>query len=94
MDYHKKKIRMEILFYDACLLIMKDKGEIFGIAGLYTNNTINVKTETFMKKERKEIIGAKFKAKKQIILEIVISRDFNGYCIIIEVESIILVQKK
>lgn len=43
---------MEILFYDACLLIIKNKGENFVIARLQTDNTLNIRTEAFMKKER------------------------------------------
>ena len=49
--------------YDACLLITKDGGENFGIVGLQTDDTLNIKTEAFIKKEEKEIIESKFKAK-------------------------------
>lgn len=82
---------MEMSPYNAYLLIMKDKGENFGIVGLQTDNTLNIGTQAFMKKEKKEIIKAKFKAKNQILLEIGVFGDFNGYCIIIEVESIIII---
>lgn len=34
LDYHKKKLSMEILFYIACLLITKNKGENLNIARL------------------------------------------------------------
>ena len=34
LDHHKEKLRMEISSYDICLLITKDGGENFGIAGL------------------------------------------------------------
>ena len=82
-----------MLSYNAYLLITKDKGENFGIARLQTDNTLNIRTETFIKKEEKEIIEAKFKAKIQIMLEIGVSGDFNNCRIIIRVESIIVVQK-
>ncbi len=82
---------MEMSYYDACLLITKDKSENFGIAGLQTDDTLNIGTEAFMKKEEKEILKAKFKAKTQTILETCISGDFNGCLIIIEAKSIMIV---
>lgn len=54
---------MEILFYIACLLITKDKGENLNIARLQTNNTFNVGIKAFMNKKKAEIIKAKFKTK-------------------------------
>lgn len=50
LDYYKEKMGMKILFYDAYLLITKDKGVNFAIIGLLTNNTLNIKIETFMNK--------------------------------------------
>ncbi len=82
-----------MLPYDACLLITKDEGENFGITGLQTNDTLNVGTETFMKKKEKEILEAKFKAKTQRMLETGVSGDFNACRMTIEAESIIGVQK-
>ncbi len=84
---------MEISLYDTYLPITKDGGENFGIAEFQTDNTFNVGTETFMKKEEKEILEAKFKVKTQTILETSVSGNFNGYCMKIEVESIVVVQK-
>ncbi len=49
--------------------------------------------EVFIKKEEKEIIEAKFKAKNQTILETGVSGDFNGCRITIRAESIMVVQK-
>lgn len=46
-----------------------------------------------MKKVEKEIIEAKFEAKNQIMLKTNVLRDFNGYCMIIGAESIIVIQK-
>lgn len=93
LDSYKKKLRIEMTFYDTCLFITKDSGNNIGIVGLQTDDTVNVGTETFIKKEEKEIIRAKFKAKDQIIPEIGISPDFNGCSMTIEVESIINLQK-
>ena len=84
---------MEISSYNTCLLITKDGGENFGIAGLQTENTLNIGTEAFMKIEETEIVEAKFKAKTRTILETGASRDFNGYRMTIEAESIMVVQK-
>ena len=84
---------MEMSFYDACLLITKNGGENFGIAGFQMDDTLNVGTEAFMKKEETEIVEAKFKAKTRIILEIGVSEDFNGCRMTIEAESIMVVQK-
>ena len=52
-----------MLFYDTHLLITKDKSKNFGIIGLQTDNTFNIKTKIFINKEETEIIEAKFKAK-------------------------------
>lgn len=84
---------MEMSFYDLCLLITKDGDENFGIARFQTDNTLNIGKDTFKKKEEKEIIEAKFKAENQIIIEIGISRNFNGCCIIIKAKSIMIIQK-
>ena len=93
LDHHKEKLGMEITLYDACLLITKDGGKNFGIAGLQTDNTLNVGTETFMKKEETKIIKANFKAKTQTILQTGTARDFNGCRMTIQNESIMVVQK-
>ena len=82
---------MEMLPYDTCLFITKDSGENFDIAGLQTDDTLNVGTEAFMKKKETEIMEAKFKAKTRTILEIGALGDFNGYRMTIEVEYIIIV---
>ena len=79
--------------YDAYLFITKDGGENFGIAGLQTDNTLNVGTEAFMKKEETEIIEAKLKAKNRTILETGASGDFNGCRMTIEADFIMVVQK-
>ena len=91
MDHHKEKLGMEMLSYDACLLITKNGGENFGIAGLQTDDTLNIGTEAFMKKKKTEIVKAKFKTKTRTILETGASRDFNGCHITIEAESIMVV---
>ena len=46
-----------------------------------------------MKKEETEIMKAKFKAKTQTILETGVSGDFNGCRMIIEAESIMIIQR-
>ncbi len=46
-----------------------------------------------MKKEEKEIIKAKFKAKNQTILKTSVSGDFNSCHMIIRAESIMIKQK-
>lgn len=50
-------------FYDAYLFINKNNDENFGIIELQTDNTLNIKTEAFIKKEKTKIIKAKLKAK-------------------------------
>lgn len=54
---------MEILFYNLCLLITKNRGINFGIIRLQTNNTLNLKIEAFINKKKVEIIKVKFKVK-------------------------------
>ena len=54
---------MEISFYNTCLLIIKDVSVNFGITGLQMDDTLNVGTEAFIKKEETEIMETKFKAK-------------------------------
>lgn len=80
-----------MLFHNACLLITKINDKNFDIAGLQTNNTLNVRTKIFMNKKEVEIIEAKFKAKSQTIQETGISKNFDGYYMIIKVESIIII---
>lgn len=92
-DHHKEKLRIEILFYNGCLLITMVRDENFGKARLQIDNILNVWTKPFIKNEEKEIIAAKFKAKNRTILEIIIFGDFNNCCITIEVELIIVVEK-
>lgn len=79
--------------YETCLLITKDGCENFGITRLQIDDTFNIGTEAFIKKEKIEIMEAKFKAKTQIISETGVSKDFNGCHMIIGAESIIFVQK-
>ena len=93
LDHQKEKLEIEMSPYNAYLLITKDGGENFGIVGLQTDNTLNIKTESFMKKEETAIIEAKFKAKTQTILETSALEDFNAYRITIEAKSIMVVQK-
>lgn len=52
---------MEIIFYNAYLLITKDKNVNFGITKLQTNNTFNVEKKTFINKKQAKIIKAKLK---------------------------------
>ena len=46
--------------------------------------------EAFMKKEEKEIIKAKFKAKNQTMLGTDVSKDYNSYCKTIGFKLIII----
>lgn len=55
------------------------------------DNTLNVRTETFIKKKETEIIITKFKTKTKTILETGVSKDFNGYCITIKAKFIMIV---
>lgn len=93
LDHYKEKLVMEILSYDACLLIIKDGSENFGIVRIQTNDTLNVGTEIFINKEETENIEVKFKAKTQTMLKTSIFRDFNSCYKIIETKSIMVVQK-
>ncbi len=93
LDHYKEKLGMKMSSYNACLLITKNGDENFGIAGLQTDNTLNIGTEAFIRKEEKEIIEAKFKAKNRTILETGVSGDFNGCRMTIGAESIMVVQK-
>ena len=70
---------MEMSSYNACLLISKAGGKNFGIAGLQTNDTLNIGIKTFMNKEEAKITEAKFKAKSQTILGTGATGDFNDY---------------
>ena len=54
---------MKILFYDTCLLIIKDKGENFNIVRFQTDNIFNIGMEIFINKKEAETIEAKFKTK-------------------------------
>lgn len=84
---------MEKLFYDICLFISKDGGVNFGITRLQTDDTHNIKTETFINKKKAEIIEAKFQAILQTILGTDISKNFNSCHMIIE-DKVIIVEYK
>ena len=47
---------MKMLLYDICLFITKDRRVNFDIAGLQTNNILNIGIKIFMKKKEAEII--------------------------------------
>ena len=79
--------------YKACLLITKDSGKNFGMVRFQIDYTLNVRMGAFMKNEDTEIMENKFKVKILTILEISASGNFNSYCMTIEVEFIIIVQK-
>lgn len=68
---------MEILFYDACLLITKNKNINFNIKKLQKKSIYKSKMAKFIK--------TRFKAKSQIMLEISTLKNFNCCCIIIEI---------
>lgn len=63
LDYYKEKLKIKILLYDACLFITKNNIKNFDIAKFQINNTLNIRTEAFMKKKETKIIEAKFKEK-------------------------------
>lgn len=63
LNYYKKKLGIDILFYNTCLFIIKTNDKNFGFTKLQTNNIFNVKIAIFMNKKEAEIINAKFKAK-------------------------------
>lgn len=86
-------IRIKISLYNACFLISKNSSKKFSITKLLIDNTLNVRIEVFMKKKETKIIKTKFNAKTWIILEIGISKNFNGYYMTIEAKAIIVVQK-
>lgn len=60
---------MEILLYNACLVITKNNNKNFGIVGLQMDNILIIRTEVFMRTKKTKIIKAKFKAKIQTILK-------------------------
>lgn len=91
LDYHKEKLGIEISLYNTYLFISKNGGKNFGIAGFQTDNTLNVRMETIMKKEVTEIIEAKFQAKTQKILETGALRNLNACRMIIETETTIVI---
>lgn len=91
LDYHKEKLGIEMSLYNACFFIIKNGSKNFGIAKLQTNNLLNVRIETFIKKEETKIMEAKFKTKSQTILKTGASRNLNVFRMIIEAESIIVV---
>lgn len=63
LDYYREKLKIKMSLSVICLLITKDGSKNFGIAEIQTNNTFNIKSETFMKIEETAIIEAKCKAK-------------------------------
>lgn len=91
LDYHKEKLGIEISLYNTCLFITKNGGKNFGIAGFQTDNTLNVRMETIIKKKMTEIMKAKFKTKTQKILKTSVLRNLNACHMIIETEISIVI---
>lgn len=89
--HHKEQFGIKMSPYDACFLIFKDSSENFDIVRILIDNTLNVEMEVFIKKEKTEIMKAKFKAKTQTILETSASRNFNGCWMTIKAEYIMVV---
>lgn len=79
LDYYKEKLEIKMSPYDAYFFITKNNSENIGIAKFQIDNTLNIRTEIFMKKEETEIIEAKFRIKSQIILKTGASKNFNSY---------------
>lgn len=90
--HHVSNLHMQQSCYDPCLLISNEKKE-FGIAGLQTDDTINIGTQEFLDKEDAELVKAKFIAKPQRILKIGDTVDFNGSRIAIMPDAILTTQK-
>ncbi|KAI1387098.1 uncharacterized protein F4822DRAFT_443927 [Hypoxylon trugodes] len=63
--------------FDPCLLIAK-ADEPFGVTGLQTDDTLNIGTLEFLKKENEALVEVGIKAKPQKILENGMTEDFNG----------------
>lgn len=84
---------MEVSSYNAYLFITKNSEKIFGITRFQTNDTFNIRTETFMNKKETEITDAKFQAKSQTILETGLSEAFNNCRMTIEAKSIMVIWK-
>lgn len=61
---------MDMLLYDAYLLITKNRGKNFSVIKFQIENTFNIRTDIFINKEKAEIKKAIFKVKSQIILKI------------------------
>lgn len=93
LDFHQKKLKIEILPYNAYLLIIKNNSKNFAIIRLWTNVILNIGTEVFIKKEETKIIKANFKTKTQIILKTGASKDFKSCRIIIEAKFIMVIKK-
>lgn len=91
LDYYKKNLKIEMSFYDLYFLITKDSGENFGIIKLQTDNSLNVETDTLIKKKEIEIMEAKLKIQTQTVVQKGVLRNFNSYYMTIEIESIIIV---
>jgi hypothetical protein len=78
--------------FDPCLKISKSDTE-FGIAGLQTDDTLNLGAPEFISKEDNELKKAGFKAKPQNVLNDGDSGDFNGCRLQITKSAVEITQK-
>ncbi|KAF4470049.1 hypothetical protein FALBO_3049, partial [Fusarium albosuccineum] len=90
--HHQDRLRMEAVSSDPCLLLTRE-GDEFGVTAMQTDDTFNIGTETFIRREDDELKKAGFKAKPQRVIMTNDSCDFNGSYIEFSEEEIRCKQK-
>jgi hypothetical protein len=73
--YHVNNLNIVQLTYNLCLLY---SNKLFSIVGLQTNNTLFLADKTFADAEKNKLYKAKFIAKEQKRLTVVVPLKFNG----------------
>ncbi|KAF4471164.1 Ribonuclease H [Fusarium albosuccineum] len=90
--HHRERLGMEPISSDPCLFLTQQDDE-FGITAIQTDDTFNIGTEAFIRREDEELKKAGFKAKPQRVIKTGDSCDFNGSYIQFDEESFNCTQK-
>ena len=91
-SHHIGNLKMETSTNDPCSLLTQ-QDESFRMTGLRIDDTLHLGSKEFIVKEEEKLLKTGFKAKPLEIIGNGNKTDFNGFCVLVEVESLVVQQK-